>query len=38
MLSGTKDSTVLNNQMTMHNERETMCQWLQPSLQYYPGI
>jgi len=37
MLSVTKDHAVLNNQMMVHNELETMCQWSQPSLKYYPG-
>jgi hypothetical protein len=38
MLSVTKDHTMLNNHMTVHNELETMCQWSQPSLKDYPGI
>lgn len=38
MLSVTKDHTVLKNQMTVHNEMETMCQWSQPSFKYYPGM
>jgi len=38
MLSVTNDHTVVNNQMLVHNELETMCRWSQPSLKYYPGI